>query len=337
MINNILFILFKSLTLLIPVLITVAFFTLIERKLMALVQRRKGPNVIGLFGLLQAFSDGLKLIVKEMIFPISSNTLIFILGPFITFFLALLNWSIIPFSEINEKISNFNYELLYIYAISSLGVYGIILSGWASNSKYSILGALRSTAQMVSYELSIGFIFLIVALITNSFNLYDIIIFQKNNWFLFLLLPIFIIFLITMLAETNRHPFDLPEAEAELVSGYNTEYSGIKFVFFFLGEYSNMFFMACLGSILFLGGWLSPFLYLDLNFWFSLKILLFMFFFIWCRILLPRYRYDQLMNIGWKIFLPLLFIFFLFYSSILKSLNLYYININYFSIITYLI
>jgi len=312
------FIFIKTILLILPILLIVAFFTLIERKFMAIVQRRKGPNVIGLFGLLQAISDGFKLILKEIVFPLNSNNYIFFIGPFITFFLSLLSWIIIPF-DLDSVFCFLNLGLLYIYAISGLSVYGIILSGWASNSKYSILGALRSTAQMISYELTIGFIFLTVSSLSSSFNLSVIVLMQQSCWYIYPLLPIFIIFLITMLAETNRHPFDLPEAEAELVAGYNTEYSGMKFAFFFLGEYSNMFLMAVLGTLLFLGGGFP--IILSYSLMFGLKTIFFILFFIWCRILLPRYRYDQLMNLGWKVLFPLSFSLFIFYISFFKSFN----------------
>lgn len=310
-----------------PILLIVAFFTVFERKLMALAQRRQGPNVVGLFGLLQAFADGFKLFLKEIIIPFSSNYYIFLLGPFLTFFLSLVSWIIIPFNLNNLFI--LNYSLLYLYSISSLSIYGIILSGWSSNSKYSLLGALRSTAQMISYELLLGFIFLTLCLIVNSFNILDLILIQNTCFLVFPLFPIFFLFLIVMLAETNRHPFDLPEAEAELVSGYNTEYSSVKFAFFFLGEYANMFLMTVLTSIFFLGGWYSfSFFFNNTLFIFIIKILLIMIFFIWARILLPRYRYDQLMRICWKIFLPLLFGFFIFYLNFLKIFNGFYTNIE---------
>lgn len=314
------FLIFELILILVPLLIIVAFFTVFERKIMAVAQRRQGPNVVGIFGILQAFADGFKLFLKEIIIPFSSNYYVFILGPFITFFLSLVSWIIIPFS-LNDTFS-LNYSILYLYSISSLSIYGIILSGWSSNSKYSLLGALRSTAQMISYELLIGFIFLILCLFINSFNLLDFILNQEKCFLFLPLFPIFCLFLIIILAETNRHPFDLPEAEAELVSGYNTEYSSVKFAFFFLGEYANMFLMSCLTVIFFLGGWYSIFLKFNLTiFIYSFKILLIMFFFIWSRILLPRYRYDQLMRICWKIFLPLLFGLFIFYSSFLKIFN----------------
>lgn len=320
MLEFLIYFLFEIIYLIIPLLIIVAFFTVFERKVMAIAQRRQGPNVVGLDGFLQAFADGFKLFLKEIIIPFSSNYYVFLLGPFLTFFLSLLNWILIPFYPLNNYI--IPYSLLYIYVVSSLSIYGIILSGWSSNSKYSLLGALRSTAQMISYELLIGFIFLILCIFTNSLNLVDFILIQKEKFLIFPLLPIFFIFLIVILAETNRHPFDLPEAEAELVSGYNTEYSSIKFAFFFLGEYANMFLMAVLTVIFFLGGWYSFIFFLkDISFLFSLKILLIMFFFIWARILLPRYRYDQLMRICWKIFLPLLFGFFIFYLNFLKIFN----------------
>lgn len=313
----IIYFILKTVLLIFPLLLIVAFFTLLERKFMALAQRRQGPNVVGVFGLLQAFSDGFKLFLKEIIIPQNSNIYLFIFGPFLTFFLSLLSWIVIPFS--GEMPFSLNYSILYVYMISGLGIYGIILSGWASNSKYSLLGALRSTAQMISYELLLGFIFLILCFFSNSFNILSIIKVQSYGYFVFPLFPIFCIFLIVILAETNRHPFDLPEAEAELVSGYNTEYSSVKFAFFFLGEYSNMFLMSCLTIFFFFGDVISSFF---IGLFFSIKVICVMCFFIWARILLPRYRYDQLMNIGWKILLPLLFSLFLFYVVFFKLFNI---------------
>jgi NADH-quinone oxidoreductase subunit H len=312
-----------TLSFVLPILIIVAFFTILERKLMALAQRRQGPNVVGLFGSLQAIADGLKLFLKEIIIPQNSNLLIFLLGPILIFFLALLSWVIIPFYSVNFTLyfgsfCSFNFSFLFIYVLSGLSIYGILLSGWSSNSKYSLFGALRSTAQMISYELLFGFIFLILVLFSQSFNLFQIILNQKISSNFLALLPIFCLFLIVILAETNRHPFDLPEAEAELVAGYFTEYSSVTFAFFFLAEYSNMFLMSCLSILLFCNGWLAGFFYL-----YYFKIILVMCFFIWARIILPRYRYDQLMNMGWKILLPLLFSFFFFYSIVLKIFNIF--------------
>merc|ERR1712019_276344 len=291
------YILIKLITIVIPLLISVAYFTIAERKLMGSIQRRKGPNVIGFLGLLQPLADGLKLFVKETILPSNANLLLFTLAPVMTFLLSLISWAVIPFSE-NCVLSDLNIGILYLLAISSLSVYGIILAGWSSNSKYSFLGAIRSSAQMISYEVSIGFIILSVVICSNSFNLTQIVLSQVNVWFFIPLFPMFLMFCVSMLAETNRHPFDLPEAEAELVSGYNVEYSAMTFALFFLGEYANMLLMSALISILFLGGWLPPISYLSWvpgPVWLSLKISLSVFFFILTRAALPRYRYDQLM------------------------------------------
>ena len=273
----------KILMLVIPLLISVAYFTIAERKIMGSIQRRRGPNVIGFLGLLQPLADGLKLFVKETIFPSNSNFVIFLVAPIITFILSLIGWAVIPFSE-NVVLADINIGILYLLAVSSLSVYGIIMAGWSSNSKYPFLGALRSTAQMISYEVSIGFIIVNVSICTGSFNLSSIVLAQKNVWFCIPLFPMFILFAISMLAETNRHPFDLPEAEAELVSGYNVEYSAMTFALFFLGEYANMLLMSSFISILFLGGWLPlfnvfPLYLLPGSFWFSLKVLLGVFFF----------------------------------------------------------
>jgi len=315
----------KILAIVIPLLISVAYFTIAERKIMGIIQRRKGPNVIGFLGLLQPLADGLKLFVKETIFPSNSNKIIFLIAPMLTFVLSLIGWAVIPFSK-QIVLSDINVGVLYLFATSSLSVYGIIMAGWASNSKYPFLGALRSAAQMISYEVSIGFIIINVCICTGSFNLSNIVDAQNNVWFIIPLLPMFLIFCVSMLAETNRHPFDLPEAEAELVSGYNVEYSAMTFALFFLGEYANMLLMSAFVSILFLGGWLPlvnlfPFNTLPGSFWFSLKIILGVIFFIVTRATLPRYRYDQLMYIGWKSFLPLSLGYLLFSVGILISFN----------------
>ena len=298
----------KILAIVVPLLLAVAFATVVERKVIGAMQRRKGPNVVGPFGLFQPFADALKLIVKETIIPSRANTLIFVAAPMITFTLSLIGWAVIPFGE-GLVLADLNVGLLYIFAVSSLGVYGIITSGWSSNSKYAFLGALRSAAQMVSYEVSIGLIIINVLLCAGSLNLSQIVLAQENVWYIVPLLPMFLLFYISTLAETNRHPFDLPEAEAELVSGYNVEYSSIGFALFFIGEYANILLMSSMSVILFLGGWL-PFLdisilyYIPGYIWFSLKVALLLFVFVWVRAALPRYRYDQLMRLGWKIFLP---------------------------------
>ena len=315
----------KILAIVISVLISVAYFTIAERKIMGIIQRRKGPNVIGFVGLLQPLADGLKLFVKETIFPSNSNLIMFLVAPMLTFILSLIGWAVIPLSK-QIVLSDLNVGVLYLFATSSLSVYGIVIAGWSSNSKYPFLGALRSAAQMISYEVSIGFIIINVCICAGSFNLSSIISAQKNTWFIIPLLPMFIIFCVSMLAETNRHPFDLPEAEAELVSGYNVEYSAMTFALFFLGEYANMLLMSAFVSILFLGGW-WPFINLSFlnivpnSLWFSLKIALGVIFFIVTRATLPRYRYDQLMYIGWKSFLPLSLGYLLFSVSILISFN----------------
>jgi len=318
----ILLVFLKILIIIVPLLISVAYFTLAERKIMGTIQRRRGPNVIGLFGLFQPLSDGLKLLVKESIIPSNSNKILFLISPIITFSISLLGWAIIPFDKYSV-LAEINIGLLYIFAVSSLGVYGIILSGWSSNSKYAFLGALRSTAQMVSYEVSIGFIIIVIVLCSGSFNLQEIIDSQKLVWYVIPFFPLFIMFFISGLAETNRHPFDLPEAEAELVSGYNVEYSAMGFVLFSLGEYSNMLLMSSLNVILFLGGWL-PLLeipFLAGSAWFGLKLCIFVILFIWMRAALPRYRYDQLMNIGWKFFLPISLTYLFSVVLILVSFN----------------
>lgn len=284
----------KILFIIVPLLISVAYFTLAERKIMGSIQRRKGPNVIGWFGLLTPLADGLKLFSKETILPSNSDLIVFVIAPMTTFLLSLIGWAVIPFGE-GIVGSDIQIGVLYLFGISSLGVYGIITSGWSSNSKYAFLGALRSAAQMVSYEVSIGFIIICVVLCVGSFNLTEIVIAQKNIWFCIPLFPVFIMFFISALAETNRHPFDLPEAEAELVSGYNVEYSAMGFALFFLGEYANMLLMSCLTTILFFGGWLPlfdifPFNIIPSFIWFGLKICFFVILFIWFRAILPRYR-----------------------------------------------
>ena len=325
MIIKLILLIIKILAIIVPVLIAVAFFTVAERKIMGAIQRRRGPNVIGYMGLLQALADGLKLFVKETTLPSNSNLVVFLLAPMLSFILSLINWAVIPFSS-NLVIADINFGILYLFAISSLNVYGILLAGWSSNSKYAYLGALRSAAQMISYEISISFIVLTVIICAGSFNLSNIVLAQTKSYFMIPLLPMFIIFYISMLAETNRHPFDLPEAEAELVSGYNVEYSAMTFALFFLAEYSNMLLMSTFAAILFFGGWLPlfaifPFYILPGGLWLSLKISIGAIFFIVTRATLPRYRYDQLMQLGWKSFLPLSLSFLILTSSILISFN----------------
>jgi NADH-quinone oxidoreductase subunit H len=317
--------LIKILILVIAILISVAYFTLAERKILSTIQRRKGPNVVGTFGLLQPLSDGLKLFVKETILPSNSDILLFILAPIISFFLSLLGWAVIPFGD-GMFFSEISLGILYLLAISSLGIYGVIIAGWSSNSKYAFLGALRSTAQMISYELTIGFTILSILACTGSLNLIEIVLSQKTIWYCIPMFPLFIIFFISILAETNRHPFDLPEAEAELVSGYNVEYSAMGFALFFLGEYANMLLMSSLTTILFLGGWLMPrpFSIFPSSFWFILKTLIFVIQFVVARGILPRYRYDQLMSIGWKVFLPFTLSWLLLTVGILISFNWVY-------------
>ena len=314
----------KILIIIVPLLISVAYFTLAERKILGAIQRRRGPNVIGVFGLLQPLADGFKLFVKEAVIPSSSNKIVFILSPMITFIVSLISWSIIPFSKYST-LSEINIGILFFLAMSSLGIYGIIMSGWSSNSKYAFLGSLRSTAQMISYEVAIGFIITTVLLCVGSFNLQYIIEQQKYQWFVVTFFPLFLMFFVSGLAETNRHPFDLPEAEAELVSGYNVEYSAMSFALFSLGEYTNMLLMSSFTTILFFGGWQSPlnfFFIIPSFFWFSLKICFFVILFVWLRAALPRYRYDQLMNLGWKSFLPLSIAMLTLTFSILSVFNL---------------
>jgi NADH-quinone oxidoreductase subunit H len=300
---------FKILILLVPVLVSVAMIVWLDRRVWAFVQKRRGPNVVGPFGLLQSLADALKYIFKEIIIPATSNKVIFILAPIITMTLALISWAVIPFSE-NFVLADINVGILYLFAVSSLGVYGIIMGGWASNSKYPFLGAIRSAAQMVSYEVSIGIIIINVLLCVGSLNLSDIVLAQKELWYIIPLFPMFVIFFISALAETNRPPFDLPEAEAELVAGYQTEYSGMMYAMFWLGEYANILLMCAMGSILFLGGWLPPIDVFPFNvipspLWLIFKIILLFVLFALVKAIVPRYRYDQLMRLGWKVFLPL--------------------------------
>jgi NADH-quinone oxidoreductase subunit H len=298
----------QILAVVVPVLISVAFLVYAERKVLALIQLRRGPNIVGPFGILQSFADALKLITKENIIPSGSNKIVFILAPIITMVLSLAGWAVIPFAP-GLVISDINVGIMYLFAVSSLGVYGIIMAGWASNSQYPFLGALRSAAQMVSYEVSIGFVIITVLLCVGSLNLSKIVLAQQTVWFAIPLLPMFIIFFISALAETNRLPFDLPEDESTLVAGFFTEYSSASFVLFFLGEYASMILMSSMTVILFLGGWLPPFDVYPLNIvpgviWFTLKVIFILFLFIWVRGTFPRYRYDQLMRLGWKVFLP---------------------------------
>ena len=301
--------LLKTLALLVPLLVGVAYLTYAARKVLAAMQLRKGPNVVGPFGLFQPFADAIKMIMKETVIPAGANRVLFISAPIITFGLAMLAWAVIPVNN-GWAIANINVGILYLFAISSLGVYGVIIAGWASNSKYAFLGALRSAAQMVSYEVSIGFVMVSVLLCVGSLNLNDIVLAQRQVWFAVPLFPMFVVFFISGLAETNRSPFDLPEGESEIVAGFFVEYSAMAFALFFLGEYANMILMSAMTSILFLGGWLSPlpfppFTWLPGPLWFILKILVVLFFFLWVRATFPRYRYDQLMRLGWKVFLPL--------------------------------
>jgi len=321
---------YKILFLLVPILVAVAMVVWLDRRVWAFVQKRRGPNVVGPFGLFQSLADALKYVFKEIIIPASSNKVIFILAPIVTMTLALAAWAVIPFSE-SLVLSNINVGILYLFAISSLGVYGIIMGGWASNSKYPFLGAIRSAAQMVSYEVSIGIIIINVLLCVGSLNLNDIVVAQKNIWFVIPLFPMFVIFFISALAETNRPPFDLPEAEAELVAGYQTEYSGMMYAMFWLGEYANILLMCAMGSILFLGGWLSPlemypFSLIPSALWLIFKILFLFVLFALVKATVPRYRYDQLMRLGWKIFLPLSLLWVVLTSSYLFYFNLLPVN-----------
>ena len=317
---------YKILFLLVPVLVSVAMIVWLDRRVWAFVQKRQGPNVVGPFGLLQSLADALKYIFKEIIIPSTSNKVIFILAPIVTMTLALISWAVIPFSA-TLVLADINVGILYLFAVSSLGVYGIIMGGWASNSKYPFLGAIRSAAQMVSYEVSIGVIIINVLLCVGSLNLNDIVEAQQNLWFIIPLFPMFVIFFISALAETNRPPFDLPEAEAELVAGYQTEYSGMMYAMFWLGEYANILLMCAMGAILFLGGWMSPidvypFTLVPGAIWLILKILLLFILFALVKAIVPRYRYDQLMRLGWKVFLPLSLIWVVLTSSYLFYFNL---------------
>ena len=304
----------KIVAIIIPIMLSVAYLTLAERKVIGAMQQRRGPNVVGPFGLLQPIADGVKLFLKETVIPASANRGVFVAAPCITFILALVAWAVIPFDH-QMVLADINVGILYLFAISSLGVYGILMAGWASNSRYAFLGAMRSAAQMVSYEVSMGFVIITVLLCVGSLNLSDIVMAQKGdygmfNWFVFPLFPMAVVFFISTLAETNRHPFDLPEAEAELVAGYNVEYSAMTFALFFLGEYANMILMSAMTAVLFLGGWLPPVDTYPLDavpgpIWLALKIAFCLFIFLWVRATFPRYRYDQLMRLGWKVFLPI--------------------------------
>jgi NADH-quinone oxidoreductase subunit H len=320
----------ESVSYILPLLLAVAYLTLLERKLMASMQRRRGPNVVGIFGLLQPLADGLKLFLKETILPSNANISLFLIAPVLTFMLSLITWGVVPFGE-NMVFADLDLGILYILAISSLGIYGILISGWASNSKYAFLGGLRSAAQMVSYEVSMGLILCTVLLMAGSLNLSEIVEAQEEIWYVVPLFPLWVIFLISTLAETNRAPFDLPEAEAELVAGYNVEYSAMGFALFFLGEYSNMLVMSGMSVLLFFGGWLPPFsedsflesilFWIPDPIWFALKLALIVSISIWARAAFPRFRYDQLMSLGWKVFLPFSLAFFLFIAGVLIAFD----------------
>ena len=316
----------KILIIVVPILLAVAYLTYAERKVIGAMQLRRGPNVVGPFGLLQPMADGAKLFLKETVIPSSANRAVFLVAPMLTFFLALVAWAVIPFGE-GLVLADINVGILYLFAISSLGVYGVLMAGWASNSKYAFLGALRSAAQMVSYEVSMGFVIISVLVCVGSLNLTDIVEAQRGMWFVIPLLPMAVVFFISTLAETNRHPFDLPEAEAELVAGYNVEYSAMTFALFFLGEYANMILMCGMTTILFLGGWLPPIDIAPFNLipgpiWFGIKIAALLFIFIWVRASFPRYRYDQLMRLGWKVFLPLSLAAVVIVSGVLVAFDL---------------
>ncbi len=316
----------QILAVVVPLLITVAYLTYFERKVIAGIQLRKGPNVVGPFGLLQPLADGLKLLVKETILPAGANKLIFVMAPMLTFVLAMIAWAVIPF-DAGMVLADINVGVLYLFAISSLGVYGVIMAGWASNSKYAFLGALRSAAQMVSYEVSIGFVIITVLLCVGSLNLSDVVEAQRTVWFAIPLLPMFVIMFVSALAETNRAPFDLPEGESELVAGYFVEYSSMTFALFFLGEYANMILMSGMISVLFLGGWLpifdiAPFNWIPGPIWFVGKIAFVLFFFLWVRATFPRYRYDQLMRLGWKVFLPFSLIWVVITAGVLVAFDI---------------
>ena len=315
----------QTLALLVPVLLGVAYLTLAERKELAAKQLRRGPNVVGPFGLLQPFADAIKMLMKETIIPSGANRFLFVLAPILLFTLAMISWAVIPVQD-GWAIADINVGILYLFAVSSLGVYGVIIAGWASNSKYAFLGALRSAAQMVSYEVSIGFVIVTVLLCVGSLNLSDIVRAQERVWFFIPLFPMFVIFFISTLAETNRAPFDLPEGESELVAGFFVEYSSMAFALFFLGEYANMILMSALTTILFLGGWhppmhMEPFTWIPGFVWFALKIALLLFVFIWVRATFPRYRYDQLMRLGWKVFLPFSLVWLVLTAFVLKIMG----------------
>jgi len=306
--GHLLLVIIQALALLVPLLIGVAYLTYAERKVLAAIQLRKGPNVVGPFGLWQPFADALKMLMKETIIPSGSNPLLFLMAPMLTFGLAMIAWAVIPVND-GWAIADINVGVLYLFAISSLGVYGVMIAGWASNSKYAFFGALRSAAQMVSYEVSMGFVIVTVVLAAGSLNLTQIVLAQQTVWFCIPLFPMFIIFFISTLAETNRAPFDLPEGESEIVAGFFVEYSSMSFALFFLGEYANMILMSAMTTLLFLGGWLAPFglapfTWVPGPIWFILKVCFVLFCFLWVRATFPRYRYDQLMRLGWKVFLP---------------------------------
>ena len=320
----------QILAVIVPVLLSVAFLIYAERKVLGAIQLRKGPNIVGPFGLFQSIADALKLLTKENIIPSGSNKAIFLLAPILTMVLSLAGWAVIPFAP-NWVVSDINVGVMYLFAVSSLGVYGVIMAGWASNSKYAFMGALRSAAQMVSYEVSIGLVIITVLVCVGSLNLSDIVYAQKSTWFVFPLFPMFIVFFISALAETNRAPFDLPEDESSLVGGYFTEYSSMLFAMFFLGEYAAMIMMSGMATILFLGGWLAPFNVAILNeipgfIWFALKTSLMLFIFLWVRATFPRFRYDQLMRIGWKVFLPFSLLWVVLTSGFLIIFNLLPVN-----------
>jgi len=315
----------KALLILAPLLVAVAMMTLAERKIMAAIQLRRGPNVVGPFGLFQPFADAIKMIMKETIIPTGANRILFLMAPMLTFALAMIAWAVIPVND-GWAIADINVGILYLFAVSSLGVYGIIIAGWASNSKYPFLGALRSAAQMVSYEVSMGFVIVTVLLCVGSMNLNAIVMAQQTVWFIIPLFPMAIIFFISTLAETNRSPFDLPEGESEIVAGFFVEYSSMSFALFFLGEYANMFLMAAMTTILFLGGWLppfgiEPFTWIPGPVWFILKICFIMFVFVWVRATFPRYRYDQLMRLGWKVFLPFSLFYLVLVAGVLLAMG----------------
>lgn len=315
----------KTLAMLVPVLIAVAYLTLFERKVMAAMQMRIGPNVVGPFGLLQPFADALKMLMKETVVPSGANRALFLMAPVLTMTLAMIAWAVIPVNE-GWAVADVNVGVLYLFAVSSMGVYGIIVAGWASNSKYPFLGGLRSAAQMVSYEVSMGFVIVCVLLCAGSMNLTDIVMAQQHIWFVIPLLPMFVVFMVSILAETNRAPFDLPEGESEIVGGFNVEYGSMSFGLFFLGEYANMILMSALTTILFLGGWLSPipfapFTLIPGPIWFILKVVLILFYFVWVRATFPRYRYDQLMRLGWKVFLPLSLVWLVLTAGVLLAMG----------------